>query len=50
LQTGVNNPPLHALQSGIDGYNGVYVFGSGGTFPTQGTSGYNFWVDVLFTH
>jgi len=49
LQTrGVDNPPLHALQTGVAGYNGVYVFGGGGMFPSQGTSGYNFWVDVVF--
>lgn len=48
LQTGQNNPPLHALQTGVDGLNGVYIFGSGGAFPMYGTSGYNFWVDVLF--
>ena len=50
LQTGQNNPRLHALQTGVDGYNGVYVFGSGGMFPLQGTSGYNFWVDVIFKY
>uniref|UniRef100_Q02AW0 Allergen V5/Tpx-1 family protein n=1 Tax=Solibacter usitatus (strain Ellin6076) TaxID=234267 RepID=Q02AW0_SOLUE len=47
---GVDTPPLHALQTGVDGYNGVYIFGGGGMFPSQGTSGYNFWVDVLFAH
>ncbi len=46
--SGVNNPPLHALQTGVDGYDGVYIFGAGGVFPSQGTSGYNFWVDVVF--
>ncbi|MCU1232805.1 MAG: Allergen V5/Tpx family protein [Candidatus Solibacter sp.] len=47
---GVDNPPLHALQTGVAGYNGVYIFGGGGIFPTQGTSGYNFWVDVVFVN
>jgi uncharacterized protein YkwD len=46
---GQDNPPLHALQTGVDGYNGVYVFGGGGSYPSQGTAGYNFWVDVVFT-
>jgi Domain of unknown function (DUF4082)/Cysteine-rich secretory protein family len=46
---GQDNPPLHALQTGVDGYNGVYAFGVAGYFPSQGTSGYNFWVDVIFT-
>ncbi len=45
---GVDTPPLHALRTGVDGNNGVYIFGGGGMFPVQGTSGYNFWVDVLF--
>ena len=44
-----DSPPLHGLQTGLDGYNGIYVFSAGGTFPVQGTSGYNFWVDVVFT-
>ena len=48
LQTGADNAPLHALKTGVDGSNGVYVFGAGGVFPNQGTSGYNFWVDVVF--
>ena len=33
--SGVDNAPLHALQSGIDGPNGVYNYGSAGTFPLQ---------------
>jgi uncharacterized protein YkwD len=45
---GVDNAPLHALQSGVDGYNGVYVYGNGGIFPNQGTNGYDFWVDMTF--
>jgi hypothetical protein len=39
---------LHALQSGVDGPNGVYVFSPGGTFPNQAVAGYDFWVDVVF--
>ena len=30
---GVDNPPLHALQDGVDGPNGVYNYGPSGTFP-----------------
>ncbi|MGL2962857.1 DUF4082 domain-containing protein [Flavobacterium sp. RSB2_4_14] len=40
------NPPLMALQSGIDGSNGVYKYGGG--FPDGGGTA-NYWVDVLFT-
>ena len=36
-----------ALKTGVDGSNGVYVSGAGGVFPHQGTSGYNFRVDVV---
>ncbi|HRH66387.1 MAG TPA: DUF4082 domain-containing protein, partial [Bacteroidia bacterium] len=43
---GVNNGPLTALQSGIDGVNGVYKYGGG--FPTAGNTA-NYWVDILFS-
>jgi len=49
LQSGVNNAPLHALASGVDGPNGVYRHTTTG-FPT--TTSYNstsFWVDVVFS-
>jgi hypothetical protein len=39
---GVDNPPLHALQSG-----GLYLYGSGG-FPANASTA-NYWVDVVFT-
>ncbi|GAA3110283.1 DUF4082 domain-containing protein [Streptosporangium carneum] len=45
---GVDTPPLHALQAGIDGPNGVYRYGAGGGFP-NGNSTANYWVDVVFT-
>ena len=46
----VYNPPvpIHLLQDGASGGNGVYVYGSGG-FPTQTYQATNYWVDVLFT-
>jgi len=47
---GTDNAPLHALQSGVDGANGVYVYGSGGQFPFNGSAGQNYWVDVTFAH
>src|SRR4029079_5252493 len=46
---GVDNAPLHALQDGVDGGNGVYVVGSGGTYPTSTFQGSNYLVDVAFT-
>jgi len=44
---GVDNPPLHALATGVDGANGVYLYGAGG-FPTQTFNAANYWVDVVF--
>ena len=44
-----DNPPLHALQNGVDGANGVYKYGPGGTFPTDTYNAGNYWVDVVFS-
>jgi hypothetical protein len=46
---GVDNTPLHALQDGADGPNGVYLYSAGGVFPNQTYSSSNYWVDVVFT-
>lgn len=47
---GANNAPLHALQNGVDGPNGVMTYdSSGGQFPAYSGNANNFWVDVLFT-
>ncbi|HYR45312.1 MAG TPA: DUF4082 domain-containing protein, partial [Terriglobia bacterium] len=43
---GIDNPPLHALQAGLDGPNGVFRYGPSG-FPSSGSSS-NYWVDVVF--
>ncbi|HEY1215778.1 MAG TPA: DUF4082 domain-containing protein, partial [Bryobacteraceae bacterium] len=48
--SGVDNPPLHALQNGVSGFNGVYAYGTGTIFPTQGFNSSNYWVDVVFQH
>jgi hypothetical protein len=47
--SGYDNPPLHALKSGVDGPNGVYAFTDTGTprFPFNATTD-NYWVDVVF--
>src|SRR5262249_6474715 len=44
---GVNNGPLHALATGVDGPNGVYLYSAGG-FPNQSYNATNYWVDVVF--
>ncbi|HEX2807203.1 MAG TPA: DUF4082 domain-containing protein [Kineosporiaceae bacterium] len=43
---GTDRGVLHGLQSGVDGPNGVYVYGAR-AFPTLGGSA-NYWVDVVF--
>ncbi|MER8045446.1 DUF4082 domain-containing protein [Streptomyces sp. NPDC094032] len=39
--------PLTALQSGTDGGNGVYRYGTAGGFPNQQSAGSNYWVDAI---
>src|SRR5258708_5549885 len=43
--SGVNNPPLHALQNGRGAPDGIW--GGAGTFPTH-TNSANYWGDVVF--
>jgi hypothetical protein len=42
-----DNVPLHALQNGTDGPNGVFSYGPSG-FPTDSFQNRNYWVDVVF--
>lgn len=46
---GVDNPPLHALQNGVSGFNGAYAYGASSVFPSQGFNSSNYWVDVVFS-
>jgi hypothetical protein len=46
---GVDNAPLHALQDGVSGSNGVYSYGAASTFPTSSFNSSNYWVDVVYT-
>jgi hypothetical protein len=46
--SGADSPPLHALLSGVDGPNGVYVYGGAPQFPFSTYSDANYWVDLLF--
>lgn len=48
--SGVSNPPLTALASGVDGQNGVYTYGPAGSFPSSSFNSANYWVDVLYTN
>ncbi len=46
---GVNSAPLHALQNGVNGGNGVYVHSSKSSFPNGNYESSNFWVDVVYS-
>ncbi|HEX2708262.1 MAG TPA: N,N-dimethylformamidase beta subunit family domain-containing protein, partial [Solirubrobacterales bacterium] len=46
--SGFDSPPLHALADGVDGADGVYKYGSSGSFPTETYNASNYWVDVVF--
>jgi Domain of unknown function (DUF4082)/Bacterial Ig-like domain (group 2)/Putative Ig domain len=46
--SGVDNPPLHALASGVSGGNGVFRYAASSTFPDQSFNSSNYWVDVSF--
>ena len=47
-RNGADNPPLHALQSGVDGTNGVYTYAASPQYPAQTYASANYWVDVAF--
>jgi hypothetical protein len=47
--SGVTNGPLTALSNSTPGGNGVYIYGSGGVFPSNTYQSGNYYVDVLFT-
>jgi len=46
---GVHHPPLHALQDGVDGGNGVIRYSPNGEVPTDSSNSTNYWVDVVFS-
>jgi hypothetical protein len=46
---GVDRAPLHALATGVDGGNGVYVYSAGPSFPNNTYRASNYWVDVVYT-
>jgi len=45
----ITSGPLHGLQDGASGGNGVYAYGSASSFPSSSYQATNYWVDVLFT-
>ncbi len=46
---GVDRAPLHLLQDGAGGSNGVYAYGSAPAFPSSTWQSSNYWVDVVFS-
>ena len=49
FSTQVDKIPLHALANGAElPGNGVYKYGSSGSFPTESYGSTNYWVDVVF--
>ncbi|MGO9598661.1 MAG: DUF4082 domain-containing protein, partial [Isosphaeraceae bacterium] len=46
---GYDNAPLHALEDGVSGGDGVYGYGAAGTFPTGSYQSDNYWVDVALS-
>jgi hypothetical protein len=44
----VDAAPLHALANGVDGGNGVYMYGPSTAFPSNTYNSSNYWVDVVF--
>jgi Domain of unknown function (DUF4082) len=49
-RSGVDNAPLHLLQSGVSGKNGVYGYGSKSNIPSSNWLHTNYWVDVVFKY
>jgi WD40 repeat protein len=47
--SGVDRPPLHALQNGVSGSNGLYGYTSNPAFPNSTYLSTNYWVDVIFS-
>jgi len=46
---GTNSPPLHALQNGVDGGDGVFKHTLTSAFPSQTFNSDNYWIDIVFT-
>ncbi len=47
--SGHDNAPLHMLQNGADGDNGIFRYSATSIFPTNSPgNGANYWVDVVF--
>jgi hypothetical protein len=45
---GIDNAPLHALENGVSGPNGVYRYSANSGFPTSTFESTNYFVDLVF--
>jgi hypothetical protein len=45
---GIDSGPVHLLQNGVSGANGVYVYGAQSAFPSGNGGGGYYWVDVVY--
>src|SRR5207244_7485066 len=48
-KTSVGSGPVHALGDGVDGPNGVYIYGATSSFPNATWLGTNYWVDAVYS-
>jgi hypothetical protein len=46
--SGLDAPPVHFLQNGVDGPDGVYSYSGISTFPASTFNATNYWVDVVY--
>ena len=46
---GYDDPPLHALENGVSGGDGVFSYGTGNIFPSSTFNSANYWVDLVYT-
>jgi hypothetical protein len=46
--SGLDDPPVHLLQNGVDGPDGIYGYSSSSIFPSSTFNSTNYWVDVVY--
>lgn len=47
---GVDSGPVNLLQDGASGPNGVYIYSSGTSYPSESFQATNYWVDVVYSY
>jgi hypothetical protein len=46
--SGADAPPIHFLENGVDGANGIFAYSGISTFPTSSFQATNYWVDIVY--